>query len=77
MVATSKDLLEAALSLEPDERAHLAHELLASLDGEDEGADEEWGSELAKRAGEVRDGHVALVDGPLSLREVRERLRRP
>lgn len=77
MVATSNELLEAALSLEPDERARLAHELIASLDGEDEGADEAWREEIVKRARDVRDGSVALVDGPSSLRAIRDRLRRP
>ena len=77
MVATSKELLEAALGLEPDERARLAHGLLVSLDGEDEGADEAWVAEVTKRARDVREGRVELVDGPSSLQAIRERFRRP
>lgn len=77
MVATSKELLEAALSLEPDERAHVARELLASLEGEDEGVDEAWRDEITKRAREVREERAELVGGPSSFAAIRERLRRP
>ena len=56
-------MLRAALGLPIDERADLARELLASLDGEDEKAAEAWRDELARRAEEVREGRVQLVDG--------------
>jgi hypothetical protein len=77
MAATSKELFEAALGLDPEERAHLAHELLASLEVEDEGVEEAWRDEIVRRAREVLEGRAVLVDGEASLREVRERLQRP
>ena len=49
--ARAKHLLDEAMALTTAERAELASELLASLDGEaDEGAEEAWAKEIAKRA---------------------------
>ena len=77
MTSTTKELLEAALVLPADERAQLARELLASLDGSDENAEEAWRAEVVKRARDVREGRVELVDGEQSFRRIRARLRRP
>ena len=80
MVATARDLLAAALELKPDERKHLARELLASVGegqgDEDEGVDdsEALRAEVIRRANDVRDGRAVLCDGPTSLRAIRERL---
>ena len=77
MTSSTQDLLRAALVLPTDERADLARELLASLDGEDEKAAEAWRDELVRRAEEVGDGRVQLVDGDQAFERLRQRLRRP
>ena len=77
MTSSTQDLLRAALVLPTDERTDLARELLASLDGEDEKAAEAWRDELVRRAEEVRDGRVQLVDGDQAFERLRQRLRRP
>lgn len=46
-----------ALSLPTEERARLAHDLIASLDdAQDPGAAEAWVAELERRAREVESG---------------------
>ena len=74
MAVTRKALLESALTLEPNERAHLANDLLASLDDTEDNVEEAWAEELVRRARAVREGRAELVDGPASLRAIRERL---
>jgi putative addiction module component (TIGR02574 family) len=61
-MAQAKDILDAALKLEPAERARIAHEIIVSLDDEpaDEGVEEAWEQELAKRAAEIDSGAVKL-----------------
>lgn len=72
---TSADLRDAALSLSRQERARLAHELLASLDGRvDDDVDEAWARAVERRVEEVRDGSVELVDGDDVHRAIRARL---
>jgi len=70
--ATTK-LLEDALKLDASERAKLASELLASLDGEvDEDAEAAWAAEIEERAARARSGEDPGKPWP----EVRERLER-
>ena len=61
-MAQAKDILDAALKLEPAERARIAHEIIVSLDDEpaDEGVEEAWEQELAKRAAEIDSGAVKV-----------------
>ena len=50
-------VLDQALQLELAERAELAAELLASLDGEaDEEVEAAWAAEIERRAARVRSG---------------------
>jgi len=60
----SRTLLGAVLELEASERAWLAREVVASLDGvEPQGQVETaWAEELRRRVGEVERGEVALED---------------
>ena len=45
------------MTLSDRERAELAHKLLISLDGvPDEGTEEAWDQEIAKRVQKIRDG---------------------
>ena len=74
MIATARDVLEAGLELEPDEREHVAQQLLASLGPSEPDSDEDSTAEVVRRARQVREGRVCLVDGPASLRAIRDRL---
>ena len=57
MATTVDQLAQDALTLSDRERAELAHKLLVSLDGvPDEGAEEAWDQEIAKRVQSIRDG---------------------
>ena len=63
MSATTDELLDTALKLSSGDRARLAAELIASLDGPpDEGVEEAWAVEIEHRAAQVADGSVKLVD---------------
>jgi putative addiction module component (TIGR02574 family) len=54
---SDQDVFSTALALPPRERARLAHELLASLDGAtDPDAAEAWAAEIESRAREVPAG---------------------
>jgi putative addiction module component (TIGR02574 family) len=59
----TRDVLKSALDLPLDERAHLAAELLASIDGEDDTAevDAAWAKEIERRARRVRSGETAGI----------------
>ena len=55
----SRVRLSDALTLSLDERAHLAAELLASMDTDEEhdaGAEEAWAAEIDRRAERARSG---------------------
>ena len=60
-----------------EERAALAHDLIASLDGEDAdpAADALWATEIERRARDVADGKVALDDADEVHAEAARRLR--
>jgi putative addiction module component (TIGR02574 family) len=71
MSKTTSDLLNNALRLTTAERAELAAELLASLDGEPEDdVEAAWAAEIPRRVERVRSGQAK--GRPWS--EVRERL---
>ena len=57
MSKTGQKVLDEALQLELSERAELAAELLASLDGEpDEDVEAAWAAEIERRAERARSG---------------------
>jgi hypothetical protein len=63
MSARARDILQDALSLPPEERADVAVELLASLDGEaDADAEQAWAREIAARAERARRGETVGAD---------------
>ena len=74
---TTAELRSSVLRLPTDERAALAHDLIASLDGEgaDPNADALWAAEIERRAREVTNGKVALVDADEVHAEAARRLR--
>jgi putative addiction module component (TIGR02574 family) len=69
----TENILKSALELELDQRAELAAELLASLDGApDEDAEAAWAVEIERRAIRARSGEDSGRPWP----EVRERIKR-
>ncbi len=56
-------VLEEALELEPQDRARVAHELIASLDGpKDADAEVLWRDEIRRRIDAVESGAEPLED---------------
>ena len=73
MTKAAEKLLKSALELERDERAELAAELLASLDGApDEDVEAAWAAEIERRAARARSGEDPGRPWP----EVRDRIKR-
>lgn len=74
---TTIEIRAGALHLPAAERAALAHDLIASLDAEDADprADALWAAEIERRAHEVANGKVALVDADEVHAEIAGRLR--
>jgi hypothetical protein len=66
MTTAAKDVLKAALTLEPDERAQLARELLESVDASaldvaiEEDAERSWNEELARRREKIARGDASF-----------------
>ena len=63
MSAAAKEIIEAALKLEPEEREQIADALWDSLDhGDDEASVEKaWDEEIARRSKELDEGRAELV----------------
>ena len=59
MTTAAKDILEAALKLDPEQREALVDELSASLDATDLG--EYWEAEIKRRIEDVDSGRVKTV----------------
>ena len=76
MAATVEQLERDALTLSDRERAALAHKLLASLgDVADEGAEEAWDQEIARRVQKIRDGTARGRPADEVFRDIRSRYR--
>lgn len=61
MPKAAHDVLADALRLEPDSRADVAAELLASLDGPaDPDAEQVWDAEIARRIAAIESGAIPL-----------------
>jgi putative addiction module component (TIGR02574 family) len=59
---STEEILEAALALSLDDRAKVARELIASLDGAaDADAESAWTVEIARRMADIDAGRVQLV----------------
>ena len=73
---TLKRALDLALELPERERAALAHDLLASLDGPpDADALQAWEAEIAKRLDELELGKARAIDADEAMRRIDARLR--
>jgi len=76
MVVSFEEILRAALSLSPNERAMLADHLLTSLDGPNQKEiDAAWSEEAERRMREIDEGKVKTIDGVLVMQELRARLK--
>ena len=66
MTEKGKNLLAAVLELEVDDRAWLAREVVASLDGvePEQAVETAWTAEIKGRLADVQQGNVALEDWP-------------
>lgn len=77
MRAVLKQIHELLPALTEQERAQLAHELIAGLDGpEDEGVEAAWETEIERRLDEVESGKVKMVSREEFSRHMREVLGR-
>lgn len=74
MAATLQKVAEDALKLPDRERAALAHKLLVSLEGApEEGVEEAWDAEIAKRVARVKEGKAKGRPAEEVFRDVRSR----
>ena len=73
-MTTPSQVLDAALRLNPDQRADIAHKLLLSLEPADfdEDADETWAGEIRQRLQAIREGRITLRDWDEALASVRQ-----
>lgn len=79
MSAVLKQIHELLPALTEQERAQLAHELIVSLDGPEEDADEAeaaWEAEIERRLDEVESGKAKMVSREDFSRHMRDVLRR-
>jgi len=72
-----EEILRAALTLSPGERAMLADHLLSSLDGPNQKeVDAAWAEEAERRMRELDEGKVEMIDGELVMERLRARFTR-
>ncbi len=72
---TSPEILAQVLRLPRAERAHLAQELLSSLEEPDEAAVEAaWGPELERRSRDVAEGRVETVEWTVAREQIQREL---
>jgi putative addiction module component (TIGR02574 family) len=77
MGGAAKKLLHEALELPTDERAELAAELIASLDGPaDADAESAWAAEIERRASRVLAGKSKGIPWETTRRRVQRELNR-
>lgn len=77
MSPSTANLLDSALKLPREDRAHLASELIASLDGEPEaGVEAAWDAEVERRVLQVESGEARLLDWETVKSEVSKALKR-
>lgn len=71
------DIRQDALSLSLGDRAELARDLIASLDGPaDSDAQAEWDKEICRRINSLRSGQATLLEPEEVIARIRERLKR-
>ena len=74
---TLEEVRSDALNLPESERAELAHDLMASLDGPAEpDAENAWDAEILRRLAEIDSGTAELIDREEFRRRLRAGMRR-
>lgn len=74
MSSNSKAVLEAALSLSPEDRAELAERLMLSLDEQHQAEVERaWEEEIGRRLDQIDRGEVTLISAEEAKQRIRER----
>jgi len=75
MTRAARELLEAALALDPAERADLAATLLDSVDlTPEDDVEEAWAAEVERRVADVEAGRVTTVPWSEARRQLLRRL---
>ena len=70
VTTNARKVFEDALRLEPNDRAQLAAQLLASLDEVEEQVEAAWAAEIQRRAAEARDDPDDDEDWRVALDEI-------
>jgi putative addiction module component (TIGR02574 family) len=73
MTEAVQELYRQASALSEAERAELAYSLLSSLEPEEEGVEEAWRAEIARRVAEIRSGQAVSRPVEEVLAELRAR----
>jgi putative addiction module component (TIGR02574 family) len=64
MTAAAKEIIDAALKLDPTEREHIAHELLESIDdSSDLELSPAWEAEIQRRLRKIEADEATFVSG--------------
>lgn len=73
-MTSAPEVLQAAMSLDANERARIAYELLLSLEPDvaDEDVEGAWAQEIRRRLAAIREGGVALRDWDDALSDIRQ-----
>jgi putative addiction module component (TIGR02574 family) len=78
MATAAKEIVEAALKLDPKVRAEIAEEILDSLENSSYGElSPAWEKELDLRAREIEEGRVELIPAEEVFAEIEASLRAP
>ncbi|MGC9519817.1 MAG: addiction module protein [Desulfuromonadaceae bacterium] len=72
----TKELIDQAVSLPVEERAHVVDSLLRSLNRLESENDKKWASEAGRRLDELRSGRVTAVSGEEVFEKIWDRLGR-
>lgn len=74
--AQLESITSAAMNLPEKERAKLAHDLVASLDGPaDISVAEAWDIEICRRINDIESGKTELLDVDEAISRARDRIR--
>jgi putative addiction module component (TIGR02574 family) len=77
-MVTVSSILDVALKLPKSERAELAHELLRSLDAQEDGEapsyEKEWAEEIERRAVAIEGGEMPAEDWRIVMKRLRDSL---
>ena len=76
MSAAAKEIIEAALKLEPESRAEVAEGILESLESSSYGElSPAWEEEIERRVREIEDGRVQMIPAEQVFTEIEASLR--